>query len=1209
MRKTGRCVFAAVLAAALLCTMPGMISCAEAGAISESSTEQGKAGATGQTEADTVESAKADTTKPAKADTAKPTETDAAKPVETDTTKPAKADEAKPTETDTAKPEEADTAKPAETDTAKPEETDKTKPAEDGVSPKTGADGNDTKAPAADGDEITKAELPASTSEENGENTERKNTGAEDADSNLGLIEELVADLPDHVTGDNAKAVRAKLDEILELYRELTEEQQEQIDISCCLKLQEELDAANAPALTQDIVTTELDFTNVGDGNGQTPAVGPGYKWSGDAGSGYLLELENFRMELSENTNMANGGPIAIAFPNKGQTTILVKGENSIKAPGWNAIRADVSNHTVGPYMDEDSILIKGEGESAALTIEDARTAIRASYALEIQNVSLRISAVKGGIYTYHDDINLKDVDMQIELSNSDIACINAFEGNAIIQNSKIQLKSSGLPPLFVRDGNLTVKDSELNISSDSISGIYIQNQSNIPGGSNIFSGKTAVSINCTSSYGIYSSKGDIVVEAPAKLTATGTSFAYAIFEGIVLRGTAVVNPVDGIITAPGGGSTVYTVRVGNTAAKSVEIKPVALTVSLDNTEYRYGSAAQATVTADAGITGTVSIYNGEELLGTADLGEVISIDTNNLGAGNHTLTAKLQENKGDVSKEFTLTVTKTVPTVTAPTATSIQYGQKLSESVLSGGTAADPGTGQSVEGTWAWKDGNILPGAGNSGYPAVFTPTDTEKYGTAELEVNLIVNKAQNAPNMPGSTMEAAADIEKVGDVSLPEGWEWQASDWNTLLEAGKPVSAVAVYTGTDKGNYETETVAVTITRMSGSQETEDPSHTGEDEKEPSHTGNPHRHSYTESVTRQPTCTDIGVRTYTCACGDSYTENIAALGHHYSGTVTKQPTTASEGIMTYICDRCGDRYTESIAKLQKENTVKTNNNRHSQPEDTEPESDSAEKTESPGDDGTGKAESEPGIPFIKDENGKIGWDVIRAEEEKAREGSVINVDMNGATVVPGNIFDSIKGKDITITFDMGDGIIWNVDGRSITRDSASGKAGDVDFGVETGVSAIPVDIVNNMTGESYSIQLSIAYEGEFGFTAVLLIDLGKENAGLTASLYYYNESTEELEFICADEVAQDGTASLAFTHASDYVIVVDGEAEENGVAAEDAKGQNRTDESAEDIPENSETGQTWWLWWIIVIILLAAIGSGVLLAVKKKREEEDGGE
>lgn len=40
--------------------------------------------------------------------------------------------------------------------------------------------------------------------------------------------------------------------------------------------------------------------------------------------------------------------------------------------------------------------------------------------------------------------------------------------------------------------------------------------------------------------------------------------------------------------------------------------------------------------------------------------------------------------------------------------------------------------------------------------------------------------------------------------------------------------------------------------------------------------------------------------------------------------------------------------------------------------------------------------------PFIKGADGKIGWDVIRAEGEQAQEGSTINVDINGSTVVPG---------------------------------------------------------------------------------------------------------------------------------------------------------------------------------------------------------------
>lgn len=59
-------------------------------------------------------------------------------------------------------------------------------------------------------------------------------------------------------------------------------------------------------------------------------------------------------------------------------------------------------------------------------------------------------------------------------------------------------------------------------------------------------------------------------------------------------------------------------------------------------------------------------------------------------------------------------------------------------------------------------------------------------------------------------------------------------------------------------------------------------------------------------------------------------------------------------------------------------------------------------------------------------------------------------------------------------------------------------------------------------------------------FSHTMTIGLDRENAGYTASLYYYNESTGEIAFICSDEVAEDGTVSLAFTYASDYVISID---------------------------------------------------------------------
>ena len=75
------------------------------------------------------------------------------------------------------------------------------------------------------------------------------------------------------------------------------------------------------------------------------------------------------------------------------------------------------------------------------------------------------------------------------------------------------------------------------------------------------------------------------------------------------------------------------------------------------------------------------------------------------------------------------------------------------------------------------------------------------------------------------------------------------------------------------------------------------------------------HKHEYTSEVTTEPTHLTEGVMTFTCACGDSYTEAIPKTAEHtYVSEVTTEPTHLTEGVMTYTC-ACGDSYTEAIAK------------------------------------------------------------------------------------------------------------------------------------------------------------------------------------------------------------------------------------------------------------------------------------------------------
>ena len=72
--------------------------------------------------------------------------------------------------------------------------------------------------------------------------------------------------------------------------------------------------------------------------------------------------------------------------------------------------------------------------------------------------------------------------------------------------------------------------------------------------------------------------------------------------------------------------------------------------------------------------------------------------------------------------------------------------------------------------------------------------------------------------------------------------------------------------------------------------------------------------HKYSSAITKEATCVSDGERTFTCSvCNDTYTETLKATGHNYSSAITKEATCVSEGERTYTCSVCNDTYTEAI--------------------------------------------------------------------------------------------------------------------------------------------------------------------------------------------------------------------------------------------------------------------------------------------------------
>ena len=673
-----------------------------------------------------------------------------------------------------------------------------------------------------------------------------------------------------------------------------------------------------------------------------------------------------------------------------------------------------------------------------------------------------------------------------------------------------------------------------------------------------------------------------------------------------------------------------------------------------------------AVALADSDMTGgSVTGADGNSLAGTWSFTGTNIIPTVNNKGYQAVFTPDDADNYNTVTRTITVKVTKATPVIAEkPTAGALTYGQKLSDSTLTGGKATyQTADGTEITGTFAWKNSSSKPTAADSQkteYDVTFTPSDKDNYNAVDTKLTITVNKAAQAPNMPQATMAPAHSTKKVGDIMLPDGWNWQEADKDTALADGVAVTANAIYTGTDKGNYETESVSITITRskcdhthteirnqreatctqtgyagdtyctdcdklLSTGKElaalghdykatvTKQPTTTEEGIRtytctrcNSSYTESiaklpeeKHTHNYTGSITKEATCTEAGVRTYTCSCGNSYTENIPATGHSYVSKVTKAATTTEEGIMTYTCSKCGHSYTQPIAKIKSDDSNKDNGSQNQKPQSGTDNGNQNQKPQPDTDNGKEKGDSIK--PYIKDDSGKEGWDVIKPQLEEAKSGDTVTVVMNGTTVVPKDVIDSIKGKDTTLVLDMGNGLSWKIYGKDITD-----AAGDIDFDVTVGADAgksIPVDVINNVTGEHSSLNLTLAYDGEFGFTATLTVNMESKNAGLYANLFYYNEQTGELEFISAGQIDPDGNVELVFTRASDYTIVVDAK-----IMSDNGQADNKSDETIPAPKTDDSTSKYAWNNTIIIIIgiCIILIVFGAVFYVRKKSGSDE---
>lgn len=211
--------------------------------------------------------------------------------------------------------------------------------------------------------------------------------------------------------------------------------------------------------------------------------------------------------------------------------------------------------------------------------------------------------------------------------------------------------------------------------------------------------------------------------------------------------------------------------------------------------------------------------------------------------------------------------------------------------------------------------------------------------------------------------------------------------------------------------------------------------------------------------------------------------------------------------------------------------------------------------------DATPRDGSTPATPDKKPPEEEINQVIEEIRHSDA--GATIHVDMRKATVIPKEVLEAIQGKEINIVLHM-EGYSWSIGGTNVLADNLK----DTDLEVKIDTDAIPGSLVDSIAGGKPATQLSLTHNGPFGFRADLTLNLGSEYHGRTGNLYYY-DSSGKLVFRNAGVIGTDGQISLSFSHASDYVVIIDADPSGNG--SQDNTQNNSQSGSQNNNQDNSQ--------------------------------------
>lgn len=166
-----------------------------------------------------------------------------------------------------------------------------------------------------------------------------------------------------------------------------------------------------------------------------------------------------------------------------------------------------------------------------------------------------------------------------------------------------------------------------------------------------------------------------------------------------------------------------------------------------------------------------------------------------------------------------------------------------------------------------------------------------------------------------------------------------------------------------------------------------------------------------------------------------------------------------------------------------------------------------------------------------------VDWAAVEALEDaavKTKKAQNVNVNAGDRYEVPVSVLNKIASTKVTLGLHSGDGITLSISGTDFKKATAPFRM------AMSHEDVIPADVANQVLATATtSKSFAMADRSAYPFRVHVHANLGKENAGKMAYLYYYDEQSKSMVVAGSFRITADGQAMFAIYRGDEYIIAV----------------------------------------------------------------------